>query len=155
VLDDYPVVAEVVVRWGDIDLLGHVNNIKYLQYFECARVEYLMQAGLGAPGKAWREFGFILAKVDCRYKAPVTFPDSLSVGARVSALGEDRLVFQHAAYSSKLGRLAASGEAFLVGYNYAESRRTAIPADLRATIIKLEGGQLPTPPSFKEMRNKP
>jgi len=39
VIDGYPVVTEVVVRWGDMDLLGHVNNIMYLQYFETARIE--------------------------------------------------------------------------------------------------------------------
>ena len=127
------------MRWGDIDLLGHVNNINYLQYFETARVEYLMRAGMEAPGEAWREFGFILASVDCRYKAPVTFPDTLSVGARVSALGEDRLVFQHAAYSHKLDRLAAIGEAFVVAYDYSAGRRTAIPADLRASLRRPRG----------------
>jgi acyl-CoA thioester hydrolase len=155
VLDDYPVVAEVVVRWGDIDLLGHVNNIKYLQYFESARVEYLMRIGMEAPGTAWREFGFILSGVECRYKAPVTFPDTLSVGARVSVLGDERLVFQHAAYSHKLGKLAALGEAFLVAYDYAESRRTAIPSDLRSSIVALEGKELPSPASLKERRRKP
>ena len=153
-LHEYPVVAEVVVRWGDIDLLGHVNNINYLQYFETARVEYLMRLGMEAPGEGWREFGFILASVDCRYKAPVTFPDTLDVGARVAALGDDRLVFQHAAYSRKLGKLAAMGEAFLVGYDYVESRRTAVPQDLRASIIALEGRELPAPPSLKERRSK-
>jgi acyl-CoA thioester hydrolase len=155
VLDDYPVVAEVVVRWGDIDLLGHVNNIKYLQYFESARVEYLMRAGMEAPGEAWREFGFILSSVNCRYKAPVTFPDTLSVGARISSLGDDRLVFQHAAYSHKLDRLAAVGEASVVAYDYSAGRRTAIPADLRASFVALEGKEPPTQHSLKESGDKP
>jgi acyl-CoA thioester hydrolase len=155
VLDDYPVVAEVVVRWGDIDLLGHVNNIKYLQYFESARVEYLMRAGMEAPGKAWREFGFILAAVDCRYKAPVTFPDTISVGARVKALGEERLVIRHAAYSHKLGRLAAEGDAHMVAYDYSAGRRTVIPADLRAAILALEDKELPVPSALNEMGIKP
>jgi acyl-CoA thioester hydrolase len=154
-LHDYPVVAEVVVRWGDIDLLGHVNNINYLQYFESARVEYLMRIGMEAPGKAWSEFGFILSGVECRYKAPVTFPDTLSVGARVSAVADERLVFEHAAYSHKLDKLAAVGEAFLVAYDYAAGQRTVIPPDLRASILALEGKELPSPPSLKERRSRP
>ena len=29
------------VRWGDMDMLGHVNNTVYFRYMETARVEWL------------------------------------------------------------------------------------------------------------------
>ena len=151
-LEGYPVVTDVVVRWGDLDLLGHVNNIKYLQYFETARIEYLMKAGLEAPGSAWREFGFVLASVDCRFRAPVTFPDTLSVGARVSALGKDRMVVQHAVRSHKLNKLAANGNAVLVAYDFAAGRPVSISPSLKERISGLEGKELPPPPSIKQLR---
>ena len=31
---------EVQVRFSDIDLLGHVNNVAYFNYFEMARIHY-------------------------------------------------------------------------------------------------------------------
>jgi hypothetical protein len=34
-----------IVRWGDMDFYGHVNNTVYFRYFEQARVEWLEQAG--------------------------------------------------------------------------------------------------------------
>jgi len=151
-LEGYPVVTDVVVRWGDLDLLGHVNNIMYLQYFETARIEYLMKAGLEAPGSAWREFGFVLASVDCRFRTPVTFPDTLSVGARISALDKDRMVVQHAAHSHKLGKLAANGDALLVAYDFAAGRRVSIPRSLRERVSGLEGKELPPPPPLKQSR---
>ncbi|MFH1834139.1 MAG: thioesterase family protein, partial [bacterium] len=46
-LSAYPVVVDVVVVWGSMDALGHVNNIVFLQYFESARIAYLEQAGIG------------------------------------------------------------------------------------------------------------
>jgi acyl-CoA thioester hydrolase len=113
VLKDYPVVIEVAVRWGDMDLLGHVNNIFYLQYFETARIDCLTRVGMDPPGPAWREYGLILAADSCRFKTPVTHPDTLSVGARVAALGDDRMVLEHAAFSHKLGKMAATGDAIL------------------------------------------
>jgi acyl-CoA thioester hydrolase len=30
----------VTVRWGDMDAMGHVNNIIYFQYLESARIGY-------------------------------------------------------------------------------------------------------------------
>ncbi len=47
-LSAYPVVVDVVVRWGDMDALGHVNNIVFLQYFETARIAYLERAGIAS-----------------------------------------------------------------------------------------------------------
>lgn len=145
-LKGYPVVVDVVVRWGDMDALGHVNNIVYLQYFETARIDYLVHLGMDPPGPAWREFGLIIAASNCRFIAPVTFPDTLSVGARVSAIGEDRLIMEHIAVSQKLDKVAAEGDAVVVSYDYSVSRRTPFPQDIREAVTALEGHELPKPP---------
>lgn len=142
-LKDYPVVVDIVVRWGDQDYLGHVNNIVYLQYFETARIEYLMRLGMEPPGPGWQESGLIIRSVSCHYLAPVTFPDTLSVGARVSSVGDNRIVMEHAAVSQKLGKLAVEGDAVIVSYDYVAGRRTALPASTLQAITALEGREPP------------
>jgi len=145
-LNDYPVVVDVVVRWGDMDSLGHVNNIVYLQYFETARIEYLMRLGMEPPGPAWRESGLIIAAVSCRFLAPVTFPDTLEVGARIASLGNDRITMEHVAVSQKLGKAAAAGDAVIVSYDYAAGRRIALPEDIRDAVLALERREVPILP---------
>jgi acyl-CoA thioester hydrolase len=149
-LKGYPVVVDVVVRWSDMDALGHVNNILYLQYFETARIEYLMRLGMEPPGPTWREYGLIVAANNCRFKAPVTYPDTLAVGARVAALGDDRMLLEHTAFSHQLGKVAAQGDALLVSYDYAAGRRTSLHADLREAILALEKRELPPLPPRSE-----
>ncbi|OFW62021.1 MAG: hypothetical protein A2133_09255 [Actinobacteria bacterium RBG_16_64_13] len=145
-LEGYPVVVDIVVQWGDMDCLGHVNNIVYLQYFETARIEYLMRLGLDPPGPKWRDAGLIVASVSCDYKLPVVFPDSVSVGARVTAIGENRVLMQHATASQKLGKVVAEGEVILVSYNYATLRPVPLRSDWRDAILALEGQELPALP---------
>ena len=41
-----------IVRWGDMDFYGHVNNTVYFRYFEQARVEWLEQAGFAVSPEA-------------------------------------------------------------------------------------------------------
>ena len=146
-LEDYPVVIEVPVRWGDQDSLAHVNHIVYLQYFETVRIEYLMRLGMDPPGPNWRESGAIIASVTCRYLAPVTFPDTLALGARISHMGTDRLTMEHAAFSTRLARPAARSTANLVWYDYITGHRRPIPQEVRQAIIALEGQEPPAPPA--------
>lgn len=39
-LKDFPVVTKIVVAWGEMDALQHVNNVVYFRYFETARIDY-------------------------------------------------------------------------------------------------------------------
>ena len=47
------------MRWADMDLLGHVNNVVYVDYLQEARVDMLRTHGPGRPrrragrGRRW------------------------------------------------------------------------------------------------------
>ena len=68
-----------VVPFGDVDMMGHVNNVRYLAYFENARVEHLIQSG-----EKWRveDMGLILAHAEIDYKSPAGLRDELQVNLR-------------------------------------------------------------------------
>lgn len=138
-LEEFPVVVDVVVRWADQDALGHVNHTRYLRYFEIARIAYLERLGMDPPGPAWQEFGIIIASLTCRFLAPITYPDTLSVGAGIVSMSADRCTIEHLAVSKKLDKPAARGTAVLVAYDYAAGRRRPIPPGFVQKIVALEG----------------
>ena len=43
---DFIYFKKIESRWGDMDGLRHINNAKYLTYFETARLEYLSTLGI-------------------------------------------------------------------------------------------------------------
>ena len=45
-LEGFPVIVEFPVAWGEMDALGHVNNIVYFRYFETARIAYFERVKL-------------------------------------------------------------------------------------------------------------
>ena len=80
-LQSFAVVFETPVAWGEMDALGHVNNIVYFQYFESARMTYLEKIGLWQYVKDhW--VCVILHSTNCRFRKPIEFPDTLLIGAR-------------------------------------------------------------------------
>ncbi len=137
-LGDYPVIIEIPVAWGEMDAFGHLNNVVYFRYLESGRVAFLRALGdiefMGGTG-----IGPILASVQCRFKAPVTFPDTLIVGTRLRDLGIDRFTMEHRLVSRQLGRIVAEGEGLVVAYDYSAGSKTPIPPEVRAALLALQG----------------
>jgi acyl-CoA thioester hydrolase len=136
-LPGYPVAIEIPVAWGEMDAFQHVNNVAYFRYFESVRIAYFERADALAD-MARSGQGPILAETSCRYRLPLTYPDRLTAGARVSAVGEDRFTMEYAVASAKAGRIAAEGEAVVVWYDYRSRTKAPLPAALRARIEALE-----------------
>lgn len=62
------------IRWADLDLLGHVNNVRYVDYLQEARVD-LMRAHRwsGDGGTAEITEGIIVVRHEVTYRAPLHF----------------------------------------------------------------------------------
>jgi acyl-CoA thioesterase FadM len=96
------------VAWGEMDAFEHVNYIVYFRYFETVRIAYLEK--LNVPEFPGRDpLGPILSETACRFRAALSYSDTVSIGARVASVGEDRFVMHYAVFSHRMGRLAAGG----------------------------------------------
>lgn len=135
-LAGFPVVVEIPVAWGDMDYFRHVNNIVYFRYFESARIEFLERIGFRELIED-AQIGPILAATSCRFRRPLTWPDTVRVGARVTVLGEDRFEMEYRLVSVAQGAVAAEGAGTLVSYDYAAGRKVPLPDRIREAIVAL------------------
>lgn len=136
-LKGFPVVVEFPIAWGEMDAQQHVNNVVYFRYIENARIAYYDRIG------AWElmsesGIGTVLASTQCRYRAPLTYPDTVSVGAKVTKVEADRFTMEYRVVSHRLGKLAAEGKGVLVTYDFRENRKTPLPEVLKTNITALE-----------------
>ena len=132
---DYPTVISQAVQWGDMDAAQHVNNTVYFRYFESARIEFFNQVGfMDFTGEG--SVGPILAETTCQYKAPLTFPDTIQITARIlpDSFTEYGFVMQHLVYSEKLQRIAAEGTSRIVCYDYKSKQKSLISSELREKL---------------------
>jgi acyl-CoA thioester hydrolase len=60
------------MRWADLDLLGHVNNVVYVDYLQEARVDMLRTHGPAASTGELAE-GVVVVRHEVSYLAPLTF----------------------------------------------------------------------------------
>jgi acyl-CoA thioester hydrolase len=132
----YPVVVEQAVVWGDMDSYRHVNNVVYFRYFENARLEFFRQLDWSAL-EAATGVGPILHSTSARFKKPLTYPDTIAIGARVASIQEDRFTLQHRIVSTRLGAVATEGEGLIVTFHYERGEKVPIPDELRRRIEEL------------------
>ncbi|HAS8423363.1 TPA: acyl-CoA thioesterase [Vibrio vulnificus] len=136
-LQDFPVVTEINVAWGEMDALQHINNVVYFRYFETARIEYFNKINLMDEIKH-NQIGPVLSETQCRYRIPVTFPDALLIGSRVSEVGEDRFTMEYQVVSKKMGKVTTTGSATVVMFDFKNQCKTQLPAVLRDAIFSIE-----------------
>ncbi len=136
-ISGFPVIIDIPVRWGDMDAFEHVNNVTYLRYFESARVAYFEAMGILDYAQP-RGIGPILGHTSCRYKFPLTYPDSLKVGARVVKIERDRYHQEYIVYSTQHQRVAALGTGVIVSYDYEKEIKAEVSDEVINRINKIE-----------------
>jgi len=136
-LKGYPVVVEIPVAWGEMDSFQHVNNVVYFRYFESARIAYSEKIGL-QEHKEKTGIGPILGSTSCKYKLPLTYPDTVSVGAKIVSVEEDRFTMHYVVVSHRHRKIAAEGDGVVVMYDYREGKKTDMPDEIRRRIRDIE-----------------
>ena len=135
--EGYPVVIEIPVAQGEMDAFQHLNNTVYFRYFESARIAYFERLDL-LELMTRKGIGPILASTSCKFRIPLTYPDKVLSGAKVTKIEKDRFTMNYIVVSTKHEKIAAEGEGLIVVYNYSESKKTMIPQKLRDYILNIE-----------------
>jgi acyl-CoA thioester hydrolase len=133
-MDGYPVQLEVPIAWGDLDAFGHVNNTVFFRWFESARMAYFERIGI--PVERPEGKGAILATTTCDFLAEVTYPATVTVGARVSNIGNTSFVMEYGV--AREGVSVGRGSGVLVFIDYQTGEKHRVPDDMRAAIASLE-----------------
>lgn len=126
------------IRYADVDVLGHVNNVRYFTYMETARVQYFTDV-VGWDGQ-WQTMSFILARTSCDFKLPLGYGDGVKVCIRVSRLGKKSFDMTYALIRERDDALAAVGSSTQVTYDYQTKQSILIPDTWRAKMVSYEPG---------------
>lgn len=126
------------VRYGDLDPQGHVNNAKYLTYFEQARVYYLIQLGLFGKDQSFMDIGLIIADIHITYNAPTHYGDEIKTGVRMAKIGSKSIIVEQAVVDAKTGAEMAKGEVVMVTFDYRAKKTIPVPDEWRKIISEFE-----------------
>lgn len=120
------------IAWGDMDALGHVNNARYFDYFQEARIEWLATLELDL----YQAVGPVIVHTQCTYLKPVIYPATLRLTSHVHTIGRTSFIIDHELF--KDDQLMAHGACKIVWIDYKRNKSVALPDNLLKTLKDLK-----------------
>ena len=124
-------------RWGDSDLNGHINNAMFVRYLESGRLDYyaeVIDKGFDQSSQP----GFIMASLQVDYLKQVNHPAQLTIGTRVSSLGNSSFESDGAIFLADHDAPLVISRSVCVWFNYDKNCSERIPQAARDAVINYE-----------------
>ena len=121
-------------RFSDIDALGHVNNVVYLDYLQDARVAAMWSAGV-VEGIG---FSHVVVRNEIDYRRPlVLHEEPLIVEIWVSEIGRTSYTFSYRILDEQ-GQVASEAKSVMVAVDMESGSPMRISVELRAALVTLQ-----------------
>ena len=123
-----------IIRFGDLDPQGHVNNTVFATFFETGRVAFLREPGnaLSPPGTT-----SVLARLDIDFLRELHWPGEVEIGTGIAEVGRSSFAFLQAIFHE--GACAATARATMVMIDGETRRSRPLPAE---TLVRLDAMKL-------------
>ena len=137
---DYRRFEPIETRWSDNDVYGHVNNVTYYSWFDTVVARFLIDCGfLHIPTAP--VIGLVV-ETQCRYFAPIAFPDSITAALRCGRAGNTSVRYEIAIFRNDEDMASAEGHFVHVYVDRATQKQpTPLPETLRQALAGI------TPPT--------
>lgn len=129
----------IQVRFNDVDIMGHVSNTVYQNYYDAGKMDYFDNL---FDGLDYKELGIVGASIKIEYLKPIMFRDEIYVETRISILGNKSFTMEHRLVNMRNGELMSTCTAVIVCYDAVHKVSIPMPAVWRQNIINHEGKQL-------------
>jgi acyl-CoA thioester hydrolase len=120
-----------IVRYGDLDPQGHVNNAVFSTYFESGRVAMFRSPdlGIGVPNAT-----FVLVRQEIDFLRELRWPGSVFIGTALAELGRSSFKVAQAIFRDE--ECAAAGRATLVMLDTTTRRPRPLPPEIVARLAQ-------------------
>lgn len=134
-------VREVPVRFSDVDVYGHVNNVEYLTYLQESRIPMMTELGRSVPGG--EKFRMVVAATSMDYKVAMVLREEPYVAtSRITRVGT-KSVWIETALHDGVGPdalLCARGRAVMVFFDTGTGHSVEPSAEVRAVLAARVAG---------------
>jgi acyl-CoA thioester hydrolase len=122
----------------DNDAYGHVNNVVYYSFFDTVVNTWLIERGAHDIASS-PVIGYVV-ETACNYFAPLTYPEKVTAGLRVTHVGRTSVRYEIALFAEGADSAAAQGHFVHVYVDRATQRPVRLPEALERALLPLRVG---------------
>jgi acyl-CoA thioester hydrolase len=126
----------IPIRWGDMDVMGHVNNCSYFRYLETIRVDWTRSIG-AMPDPTGD--GSVIVNAFCNFYKQLEYPGDVRVKMYVS--DAKRTTFETWATMERVdqpGVIYAAGGATIIWVDSLAKKAKSLPDRIREIVSGLD-----------------
>ena len=118
------------VRWTDCDLLGHINNAKYIEFAQDGRIRFFEGSGITFDV----DNSLVVRHLVTDFERPLFLTSGpIIVEISILKIGNSSFTIRHAIFD-KQDQRAAVVDAVLVGFDTATNTSKPLSAQVRAVL---------------------
>lgn len=140
-IEDFRVITNIQVQWGEMDAYRHVNNVNYVRWGETARIDYLKALGFVGLKPEKMAYAPVLGFQSVKYIVPVVYPDQIKIGTTIEELKDDRIILKSYYFSKEQKRLVAIKTHEVVFFDYNSGSKIMVPQEVKIAIEELESSK--------------
>lgn len=125
--------TKIVVRPTEIDVKGHVNNAKYIEYLQWGRWDWLDRKGFTNDRLSELHAVLVVANIDINYRREARQGESLVVSVAVEKIGEKSFVLNQTVKKSD-GEIAADARVVMVAVDPETRKSRLLPGELSKAL---------------------
>ena len=122
---------DIDIRFSEVDMFGHMNNVAVFSYFEEARIKYMMHLGIFT-NLAGDEVP-VVGDLQCDYHQQVYFGETLKLFVKVNAIGNSSIDIHYMGEKPN-GEIAVTGRGAIINMNKVTGRSAPISDEYRENI---------------------
>jgi thioesterase-3 len=125
---------DIKIRGYHLDVFGHVNNARYLEFLEEARWA-VFDDKLGLEEIARDGFAFTVVNINISYRRPAFLHDTLCVETRLAKVGARSASLRQVVKNKKSAQTVAEAEVTFVMLDVKEQKAAPLAGELTDTLI--------------------
>lgn len=105
----------IQIRFSDVDVIGHVNNIIFLQYYDTGKAAFMTQ--LLGRSISWYEVDVVVANIDCAFIAPILYGEEIEVLTACTYIHDKSFRLLQMLRNSETGEVKSLCETVMVSFD--------------------------------------
>lgn len=125
----------IQIRFSDVDVIGHVNNIIFLQYYDTGKAAFMTE--LLGRSISWYEVDVVVANIDCAFIAPIFFQENIEVLTACTFIHDKSFKLLQMLRNSETGEVKSICETVMVSFDPDTQKVAPLKEEWREKLSKI------------------